>query len=234
MRKTITLAVLSLTAMLAVTACDIRSRQAVEPAAIRPSDISDFHVLYSQNCSGCHGANGQGALTVGIGRPVYLAIADDAIIRTTIEQGRPGTPMPAFAHKAGGLLTDAQIDILVHGIRTWANPGALANTHPPAYAPSQSGEAARGAEIFKVSCAPCHGLEGRGARAIADSSYLALVSDQHLRTVIIVGMPNLGMPDWRSHSKPLTDTDVGDLVAWLAAQRAPLSAQLNHRGVSNQ
>jgi mono/diheme cytochrome c family protein len=136
--------------------------------------------------------------------------------------------MPAFAREAGGMLTDAQIDILVRGIRGWANPGALANTKLPAYAASEPGEANRGVEIFKVSCAQCHGTEGRGARAIADSSYLALVSDQHLRTVIIVGMPNLGMPEWRSHSKPLTDADIGDLVAWLAAQREPLSAQLRH------
>jgi len=228
MRKTITLAVFCLPAILAVTSCDAHGRQAVETPAIRPADIADFRVLYSQNCSGCHGANGQGALTVGIGRPVYLAIADDATIRKTIEEGRPGTPMPAFAHKAGGLLTDVQIDILVHGIRGWANPGSFANTKLPAYAPSQTGEATQGAEIFKVSCAQCHGPEGRGARAIADSSYLALVSDQHLRTVIIVGMPHLGMPDWRSHSKPLTDADVGNLVAWLAAQREPLSAQLNN------
>ena len=120
-RKTITLAVLSLTAMLAVTSCDAPGRQSVETAVIRPADIADFRLLYSQNCSGCHGANGQGALTVGIGRPVYLAIADDATIRKTIEEGRPGTPMPAFAQKAGGMLTDAQIDILVHGIRGWAN-----------------------------------------------------------------------------------------------------------------
>ncbi len=228
MRKTITLAALCLTAMLAVMSCDANGRQPVEAAAIRPADIADFRVLYSQNCSGCHGANGQGALTVGIGRPVYLAIADDATIRGTIEQGRPGTPMPAFAKKAGGLLTDAQIDILVHGIRSWASAGAFANTKLPAYAASQPGDATRGAELFKFSCVQCHGPEGRGARAIADSSYLALVSDQHLRTVIIVGMPNLGMPDWRSHSKPLSDSDVGDVVAWLAAQREPLSAQLNH------
>jgi len=227
-RKTITLAALCLTAMFAVTSCDAPGRQAVETAPIRPADIADFHLLFSQNCSGCHGANGQGALTVGIGRPVYLAIADEATIHETIERGRPGTPMPAFAQKAGGMLTDAQIDILVHGIRGWANPGAFANTKLPAYAASQSGDATRGAELFKASCAQCHGPEGRGARAIADSSYLALVSDQHLRTVIIVGMPNFGMPDWRSHSKSLTDADVGDLVAWLAAQREPLSAQLNH------
>ena len=233
MKKTITLAAFGVTAMLAVTSCEAPGRQAVETAAIRPADIADFRVLFSQNCSGCHGANGQGALTVGIGRPVYLAIADDATIRTTIEQGRPGTPMPAFARKAGGLLTDAQIDILVHGIRSLANPDAFATAKPPAYAPSEPGNATRGAEIFKVTCAQCHGPEGRGARLIADPSYLALVTDQHLRTVIIVGMPHLGMPDWRSHSKPLTDSDVGDLVAWLAAQREPLSAQLNRRGVSN-
>ena len=227
MRKTITLAALCVTAMLVGTSCETPG-QAVEAAAIRPADIADFRVLYYQNCSGCHGINGQGALTVGIGRPVYLAIADDATIHTTIEQGRPGTPMPAFAQQAGGMLTDAQIDILVHGIRAWANPGAFANTKPPAYAASEPGEARRGAEIFKVACAPCHGPQGRGARAIADPTYLALVSDQHLRTVIIVGMPNLGMPDWRSHPKPLTGADVGDLVAWLAAQRDSLSAQLQH------
>jgi cytochrome c oxidase cbb3-type subunit III len=233
MRKTITLAALGFTAMLAITSCDANGRQVVEAAAIRPADIADFRVLYSQNCSGCHGANGQGALTVGIGRPVYLAIADDTTIRGTIEQGRPGTPMPAFAKKAGGLLTDAQIDILVQGIRGWANPswanaGGFANTKLPTYAATQSGDATRGADVFKVSCAQCHGPQGRGARAIADPSYLALVTDQHLRTVIIVGMPNLGMPDWRSHTRPLTDADVSDVVAWLASQREPLSAQLNH------
>lgn len=228
MRKTITLVAFCAAAMLAVTSCDAPGRLAVDTVAMRPADIADFRVLYSQNCSGCHGANGQGALTVGIGRPVYLAIADDATIRKTIEQGRPGTPMSAFAQKAGGLLTDAQIGILVHGIRSWADPGAFANTKLPAFAASQPGDTTRGAELFKVSCALCHGPEGRGARAIADSSFLALVTDQHLRTVIIVGMPHLGMPDWRTHPKPLTDADVGDLVAWLAAQRQPLSAQLNH------
>jgi cytochrome c oxidase cbb3-type subunit 3/ubiquinol-cytochrome c reductase cytochrome c subunit len=85
-------------------------------------------------------------------------------------------------------------------------------------------------------CAGCHGPDGRGARDIADSSYLALVSDQHLRTVIITGMPQLGMPDWRGHAKPLSDGDVTDVVAWLAAQRMPAgrleSARLNRAGGS--
>jgi hypothetical protein len=41
-------------------------------------------------------------------------------------------------------------------------------------------------------------------------------------------MPNLGMPDWRGHSKPLSDAEITDVVAWLAAQRESFSAQVKH------
>ena len=227
-------AALSLVTMLGIASCGAPARRAEEAPVIRPSEVADFRLLYAQNCSGCHGADGQGALSVGIGRPVYLAIADDATIRRVTEEGRPGTAMPAFAQKAGGMLTDAQVDILVHGIRThWAKAGAFETDKPPAYAASQQGDAERGHNLFNAFCSSCHGSDGHGARAIADSSYLQLVSDQHLRTVIIIGMPHLGMPDWRSHSKPLSDADVTDTVAWLAAQRQhPLSAQLNPQGGS--
>jgi cytochrome c oxidase cbb3-type subunit 3/ubiquinol-cytochrome c reductase cytochrome c subunit len=216
--------------MLGTVSCAQPGHRAAEAPVIRPSEVADFALLYGQNCSGCHGADGQGALSVGIGRPLYLAIADDATIRRVVEQGRAGTAMQAFAKKAGGMLTAAQIEILVHGIRGhWARPGTLDTANIPAYAASQPGDAERGHTVFAASCSTCHGPEGRGARAIADSSFLALVSDQHLRTVTIVGMPNLGMPDWRGHNKPLSDADVTDVVAWLAAQRQqPLSAQLSH------
>jgi cytochrome c oxidase cbb3-type subunit III len=219
---------LILVAGIALSSCDARGRRAAEVRAIRPSEVANFGELFSQNCSGCHGKDGQGALTVGIGRPISLAIADDATIRRTIEEGRPGTPMPAFARRAGGMLMDAQIEILVHGIRNWATLGAFDHGNLPPYVSTQAGDAAHGREVFAAACSSCHGQDGRGARAIADRSYLALVTDQHLRTLMIVGMPNLGMPDWRGHSKPLTDTDLTDLVAWLASQRESLSAHLNH------
>jgi cytochrome c oxidase cbb3-type subunit 3 len=209
---------------LALSSCDAPGRRAAEVRAIRPNEIADFSELFSHNCSGCHGKDGQGALTVGIGRPVYLAIADDVTIRRTIQEGRPGTPMPPFAHRAGGMLTDAQIEILVRGIRRWAAPGAFDHENPPPYTSSQAGDPARGRELFATKCSSCH---GHGERAIADRSYLSLVTDQHLRTVMIVGMPNLGMPDWRGHPKPLTEADVTDLVQWLASQRESLLTHLN-------
>jgi len=214
--------------VLSLSSCDAPGRRAAEVRAIRPTEVTSFDELFSQNCSGCHGKNGQGALTVGIGRPVYLAIVDDTTIRRTIEEGRSGTPMAAFAKHAGGMLTDEQIEILVRGIRNWARSGAVDHENLPPYTSSSGGDVARGREVFRTECSSCHGQDGRGAWAIADSSYLALVTDQHLRTVIIVGMPNLGMPDWRGHLKPLTDSDVTDLVAWLASRRESLSAHLEH------
>ena len=220
-----------------LAACGSPGRRAAETPVIRPSEVTDFSVLYSQNCSGCHGIDGQGALSVAIGSSVYLAIADNATIRRVVEQGMPGTAMPAFGQSAGGLLTDAQIDILVRGMRErWARPGALGSDKPPAYAASQPGDTARGHNVFTMFCSSCHGSDGRGGRtgSIVDSSYLALVSDQHLRTLTIIGMPALGAPDWRGNvpGKPMSDADVTDVVAWLAAQRPPLSAQSNHPGGS--
>ena len=60
-----------------------------------------------------------------------------------------------------------------------------------------------------------------------DPSYLALVSDQNLRTNVIVGRPDLGAPDWRGDApgKPLSPEDVTDVVSWLAAQRREFPGQ---------
>lgn len=229
--------VMGLAAMLAITSCRAPGRPSTETRILRPREVADFHQLYAQNCSGCHGASGQGGLTVGVGDPVYLAIADDATIRRVTAEGVAGTAMPAFAQKAGGFLTDTQIEILVRGIRArWPKPGAFDNLQPPSYAATRPGDAARGQKMFATFCSSCHGPDGRGGRggSIVDSSYLALVSDQHLRTVTITGMPGLGAPDWRADvpGKPLSDEDVTDVVAWLAAQRMPLSTQ-SHSTASN-
>jgi mono/diheme cytochrome c family protein len=172
-----------------------------------------------------------------VGSPVYLAIADDASIRGVVELGKPGTAMPAFSQSAGGMLTDAQIDILVRGMRERSTKtGVPGGDEPPAYAASQPGDTARGHNVYTMFCSSCHGLDGRGGRAgsIVDSSYLALVSDQHLRTVIITGLPALGAPDWRGDAPgmAMSDADVTDVVAWLAAQRPPLSAQAQNPGGS--
>jgi len=211
---------LTLAAAMALSSCEAPGYRAAQERVIRPGEVASFDVLYAQNCSACHGAKGEGALTVGIGSPVYMAIADDSTIRDTIRKGRRGTPMSAFSQSEGGMLTGAQIEILIRGIRQRGGP-ALAGDNPPPYSSTRPGDTAHGRQVFTGSCAKCH-----GAGNIADPNYLSLVTDQHLRTVIIVGMPKLGMPDWRGYSKPLSDAEITDVVAWLGAQRQSLSAQV--------
>ena len=141
---------------------------AAEAPVIRPSEVADFRLLYGQNCSGCHGADGQGAIDAWrSARPCTSPSPTMPRSAASPSEGRPGTAMPAFAQKAGGLLTDAQIDILVRGIRArWARPDAFDKDKPPAYAASQPGDAARGHNVFTAFCSSCHGPDGRGGRAI--------------------------------------------------------------------
>jgi cytochrome c oxidase cbb3-type subunit 3 len=219
-----------LAASLAVTtACGTRNPADVQ--VIPPNRIMDFTFLYARNCSGCHGPNGTGGAAVGLGDPVYLAIADDAIIRRATEEGVAGTSMPAFAQHSGGMLTDDQIDVVIHGIRTrWAKPHALGDTNAPPYAAQGPGDPKRGAEVYGAYCSSCHGGDGHGGKAssIVDPAYLALVSDQGLRTTVMVGRPELSAPDWRGDvsGKAMSPDEISDVVAWLTAQRPQISAQV--------
>ncbi|MES1261877.1 MAG: c-type cytochrome [Acidobacteriota bacterium] len=219
------LAMTGIVAVLVLPACnDLPGRPGPGPEVTGPDEVLDFPVLYARNCSGCHGAGGKGNASIALNNPVYLAIADDATLRRIAANGVRGTQMPAFAQGAGGMLTDRQIDALVRGIRAWARPDLFHDTILPPYAERSAGDPRRGAGVFATFCASCHGPDGQGGRkasAVANGAYLALVSDQHLRTLVIAGRPERGAPDWRNDvpGRPLSTQEISDVVAWLAAQR---------------
>jgi cytochrome c oxidase cbb3-type subunit 3 len=189
---------------------------------LKPEEVRDFTTLYQQNCAGCHCQDGRGNTALALANPVYLAIASDDTIRRVTASGIYSSLMPAFAKSSGGTLTDEQIEILVREMRTrWAKLQALG---APPYAEAEPGDAVRGAAAYATFCAGCHGPEGKGTKkgsSIVDDSFLALVSDQGLRTTVIAGRPDLGHPDWRNYvsNKPMTPQEVTDVVAWLVAQR---------------
>ena len=89
---------------------------------------------------------GKGGAAISLANQVFLAMADDSVIRRIASNGVPGTPMPAFAQGAGGMLTEKQIDAVVTGIRSWAKPNALGDQTPPPYAVSAPGDPQRGAD----------------------------------------------------------------------------------------
>ena len=207
---------------------DRPTKDSEDPA---PSEISDFKTLYTENCTACHGTDGRGGAAVALADPVYLAIVDQPSMRKVIANGVHGTSMPAFAQSAGGMLTDKQIDVITSEIRSrWGRPGTLAGANVPSYTPESSGDVQRGEASYRTYCSSCHGPQGQGgpkSSAITNDSFLALVSDQGLRTIVIAGRPELGAPDWRGNvpGKPMSDQEITDVVVWLASHRVQSPGQ---------
>lgn len=208
-----------------------RGKPQKDSETLAPNEVLEFSTLYADNCAGCHGTQGRGGPAIALADPVYLAIADQAAMRNVIANGVPGTSMPAFAQSAGGMLTDKQIDVITTEMRSrWSRKGVLDGANPPSYTAKLAGNAQHGQVVYGTYCASCHGSAGRGGpkgSAITNDSFLALVSDQGLRTFVITGRPELGAPDWRGNvpGKPMSDQDVTDVVAWMSAQRAKFPGQ---------
>jgi cytochrome c oxidase cbb3-type subunit III len=218
--------------MLLLSACsNAPGRPSRDPEVQVPSEVSDFNTLYTENCAACHGAEGRGGPAIALADPVYLAIADEGAMRKIIANGVRGTSMPAFAQSAGGMLTEKQIDAITSQIRSrWSRPEILDGANPPSYAAKASGDVQRGEASYKTYCSSCHGTQGQGGpkgSAITNDSFLALVSDQGLRTIVITGRPELKAPDWRGNvlGKPMSDQEITDIVAWLASHRVQSPGQ---------
>ena len=202
----------------------------------RPEQVLDFHTLYQSNCAGCHGDAGRNGAALPLNNPSYLAVANVDALRTSIAKGVEGTLMPPFAKSSGGMLTDQQVESIALGIlHNWSQPAQFTGVALPTYSDGQPGDIAKGQKLFVAACARCHGIDGMGLKsgdktsianggAVADPDYLALISDQTLRSFVIGGRPDEGMPDWRkdlpgTQGRALTSSEITDIVAWVASHR---------------
>ncbi len=215
--------------------CDLPGRPVPPPK----DEGKDFAALYGTRCAGCHGADGKFGPAPPLNDPIFLAIVPEAELVRVISDGRavsPGqkTPMPAFARDRGGPLTESEIKMLAEGMtKHWksSRAGGLASYLAPAG--SGAGNKDRGTQVFARACAKCHGMQGGGERdgkplrggALNDPAFLALISDQVLRRIIITGRHDLGMPSYKSEAgRPpdfdeLSAADIEDLVALLRSWR---------------
>lgn len=204
-----------------------------------PAAITDFNQLYSQNCAGCHGENGSLGAATALNDSLYLALIGPVAMRQVIATGVSGTAMPGFAVQSGGTLTDKQLDLIVAGMTSaWGRSNQFNQAGLPPYSlqdadakGSASGDASRGAAVYQTYCAQCHGVEGSGGPkggSIVDPNFLALVSDQHLRTTVIAGRPDLGKPNWSANvsGQPMSPQEISDVVAWLSAKRTNTLSQV--------
>jgi len=128
-----------------------QDKEIKNPLTGDPSAIQEGSSLFRANCSPCHGLNaGGGGRGPDLRAGVWVHGASDAAIFRTINQGVPGTEMPANPFE------DSEIWALVAYLRSVST-----GTKTPV-----AGDSAQGERLFfgKSGCAQCHMVKGRGGR----------------------------------------------------------------------
>jgi cytochrome c oxidase cbb3-type subunit 3 len=141
-----------------------------------PSARSLGRAVFMNNCAGCHGADARGAIgfpNLTDGDWIFGGTPD--AIMTTITKGRE-TQMPAF----NGVLQPEQLQALLDFVPHWSDPRL------------DPGKRERGLAQFSVTCAACHGADGKGnmmlgAPNLTDDYWLFGGSRERVRETILFG-----------------------------------------------
>jgi mono/diheme cytochrome c family protein len=186
---------------------------------------SDLHhktkdpaVLYNRFCASCHGDGTYGRwdkffkrFIPAVRGPGLRALADEAYLRAAIEQGRPGTLMPAWNRNAGGL-TPEQVTLLTAYLS--AGDGRPPQKLQPSPEPLAGGDAVRGGELFTQHCSACHRGANRLAPALENPAFQKSASDRLIVGTICNGRKDTAMPSFRrAGADCLTDGEIRDLLA---------------------
>lgn len=201
-----------------------------EPARISGVEAHDKevaikagHKLYADNCTLCHGDNGEGTE----GRPALndkalLDATDDSTLFSLISSGVPNTEMPAWNQANGGPLTNEDVRNLTAYVRSWQATAPDRRTIAP------PGDLSKGRALYGNLCVACHGKNGEGNGQIAalnDPAKLSQFDDAWYRDAIAKGRPAKGMPTWGTVLSP---HQISDLVAvidlWRQNAPAPAAA----------
>ena len=197
--------------------------------------------VYQQYCLACHGEGSYGRwdktfkrFVPGIRGASLQATADRAYLEAQIVNGRPGTQMPAWGAKAGGLLPE-EISALLDYLQP-PDAGRVAMTTARAVLVPARGDATRGAVLYSTYCSGCHGIAGHGGIApeIANPVFQKAASDEFIVATIRNGRRNTAMASFQPQAPGalgFSDAQLGDLLGFLRAlggpQAAPLSAKAN-------
>ena len=100
-----------------MTGCDFPGRPDPKHRPVPADQVLDFAILFSQNCAGCHGADGTLGPAPPLNDSLFRSIVPESTLTELLKQGRKNSLMPAFAKENGGSLTEAQIQVLVYEIK---------------------------------------------------------------------------------------------------------------------
>jgi mono/diheme cytochrome c family protein len=185
--------------------------------------------LYAENCAVCHGPNGEGRVGVTLAKD-WPSIRPELLVKSVIEEGVPGSPMPAWSQKKGGPLSDEEIDALILYILSWETGGPPPLSPTPTFTPRPpitpvpevEGDPNRGVVLYAENCAVCHGPNGEGrVGAQLDKVWPSIRPDLRIKTAIENGVSGSPMPAWgQKNGGPLTEQDINDIVAFVLSWQA--------------
>jgi mono/diheme cytochrome c family protein len=206
--------------------------------------------LYGWHCLPCHGPEGKGdgpsaqrlglrprdftrglfkLKSSGAGEPPF----DDDLFRT-ITVGLPVSFMPPFRE---ALAPDDRWAVVAF-VKTLARPGE-SKARTRIEAPRRPADAARGGPLFRKSCVPCHGPQGKGdgpsAAELQDGAgrparvpdlargeveFLAGARAEDVYRVLTTGLEGSAMPAFA----PMPEQDRWDVAAFVTTLYRPVAA----------
>lgn len=179
------------------------------PAKGEALDVQIGQGIFDQTCISCHGANLQGVP----GRGPSLIGVGQAAAYFQLRTGRmPLTQQGAQADRKPTLFTETQIEqvaayVQAHGHGPQVPNGSLSG-----------GSVSDGGELFRLNCASCHNLVGKGG-ALSGGKYapaLDRASDREIYAAMLSGPEN--MPVFGDNQ--ITPQEKKAIIAYIQGIRA--------------
>jgi cytochrome c oxidase cbb3-type subunit III len=126
------------------------------------ADIEAGSRLYANQCSMCHGPNGDGVNGIDLRRGLFRRSVSDEDLAGVITNGIPASGMPSFKFQP------PEITAVIAFVRAGFDPAGTA---------VKVGSPSRGQALFvgKGGCATCHRVNGVGPRTAPDLSDIGAV-----------------------------------------------------------
>ena len=176
-----------------------------ETSAAAGATVQDGSKLFAANCATCHGLNLQGS-TQG---PSLLGVGAASV---DFQVGTGRMPLAATgpqAEKKPVQFTKEQVSALAQYVASKAPGPAIASDK---YLQG-NGNAAEGAELFRINCAMCHNVAGAGG-ALTEGKYappLANIAPNHVYDAMLIGPQS--MPVF--NDKNITPEQKANIITYL-------------------
>ena len=161
------------------------SSATAETQTAAEAQLDDGGKLFAANCATCHGMALQGT-TQG---PSLIGVGAAAV---DFQVGTGRMPLAATgpqAEEKPAQFTDEQVKALAEYVASQAPGPAI----PASEYLTADGDAAKGAELFRINCAMCHNVAGAGG-ALTEGKYapsLAGVTAKHIFEAMVTGPQNM-------------------------------------------